>query len=318
MSKKTRLGRGLSSLIHKGLPQDLPDTMVVRETSGCLTNSGDVDHSTLFEKEKKIPQPQDPQCIEISISAIQANPHQPRKHIDPLKLQELAHNIQHEGLLQPIVVRKMGDDRYELIAGERRLQACRLLATETILARILTANDSTSAILSLVENLQREQLDPIEEALAFSTFMKDFGITQDVLAQRVGKDRSTIANSIRLLNLSPQIQNLIASSQLSAGHAKVLLSLEDVDQQHAIAKKITESNLSVRETELYVQRIKNPSQPPPNPHSESLNAFKHLEKKICQKLNTPVTLKPSAQGGRIIIDFSGHDELQRILKVFGV
>lgn len=257
---------------------------------------------------------------EIPISQIETNPHQPRKHFDEESLKDLSESIRSEGLLQPIVVRKAGNV-FQLIAGERRWRACQLLKMKRIPARIIEASDASSAVMSMIENLQRENLNPIEEALGYASLISDFKLTQESTAERVGKSRAAIANSLRLLQLEREIQQYITRGFISVGHAKVLLGLEQADERNMLARVIIERGLSVRETEKWVQgRKKNgvvPSIGSKQISPAEQVAISDLEKRLANSLNTRVQLKHSPRKGKIIIEYHGNDDLQRILEVIG-
>jgi ParB family chromosome partitioning protein len=168
---------------------------------------------------------------------------------------ELAESIRQEGLLQPIVVREV-EGRFQLIAGERRWRACKTLGLKTIIARIVQVSESSAAVISLIENLQRENLNPVEESLGYASLMRDFDLTQEAVAERVGKPRSSVANSLRLLQLDREVQGYLSKGMLSVGHAKVLLGLEDGQQRVLLARRVVERGLSVRDTERLVQGLR--------------------------------------------------------------
>ncbi|MBC2593567.1 ParB/RepB/Spo0J family partition protein [Ruficoccus amylovorans] len=258
---------------------------------------------------------------EIDVSSIDPSPYQPRRQMNAEPVKELAESIRSEGLLQPIVVRQRGQ-KYELIAGERRWRAHLHLGLKKIAARIMDASDSSSAVISLIENVQREGLNAIEEALAYASLMGDFDLTQEAVAERVGKGRATVANALRLLQLDREIQGYVAKGMLSAGHAKVLLGLEDPAQRLLLARRIIETGMSVREAEKQVQRLKSEPGKSPLTHRNAAGAedtiVRDLEKQIATRLNTKVHLKHTAKKGRIIIEYYGNEDLQRILEKTGL
>ena len=256
---KNRLGRGLGGLISGGgvarpnKTQEIatPETKVKAKGEGKATPSS----SKGTKGNSPIPaQSTGLGYQEIALGKIKANPYQPRREIAEKQVKELAQSIQSEGLLQPIVVRSTGKG-YELIAGERRLRAFKFLKSKTIPCRVIEASDASSASLALIENLQRENLNPIDEALGYASLVRDFDLTQEAAADRVGKGRATVANALRLLSLSEEIQGFLSRRLLSTGHAKVLLGVKDDAQQHLLARRIIESNLSVREAEKIVKRL---------------------------------------------------------------
>src|ERR1044072_5731874 len=203
----------------------------------------------LLPSTKPAPMPELPEVQHLRIEAIVPNRYQPRQTFPPQELAELAASLKQSGLLQPVLVRRKGDGMYELISGERRWRAAREAGLETIQAVIRNCSDEESILLALVENLQREDLNPMEMARAYQRMMNEFGLTQDIIAQRVGCERSSIANVVRLINLPSEVQQLIESGQLSAGHAKVILGLVSATEQLRLAQLVIARNLSVRDTE---------------------------------------------------------------------
>lgn len=230
---KKSLGRGLGSLIGAGINKPNPEAAPVAAPTPAPSAPG----LTLSE---------------ILLTQIVPNPRQPRREFDEASVKELAESIRSEGLLQPVVVRKTKDG-FELIAGERRFRAFKLLGQKTITARLLEASDASSAVLALVENLQRADLNPIDEALGIASLMRDFSLTQESVADRLGKPRATIANSVRLLSLDREIQGYLSKGQISAGHAKVLLAIENLAHRIQATRKVVEDGLSVRATESLVK-----------------------------------------------------------------
>lgn len=260
----------------------------------------------------------------VAVDSIEVSPYQPRRDIDPSSIAELAESIRSEGLLQPPVVRRTPNGRYQLIAGERRWRACQSIGMKQIPVRVMTAGDASAATMSLIENLQREDLDPIEEALGYASLMRDFDLTQDAVSQRVGKARATVANSLRLLSLDREIQGLISSKQLSTGHAKVLCGIEDPAQRHILARRIVEEGLSVRTTEQLAARLKAGSPLTSGTHrsTRAINprdqaVIDDLERRLTSSLNTRVKLHHTPKKGRIVIEYQGNDDLQRILSRIG-
>lgn len=297
-NRKARLGRGLDILIAGGLntqPQDTPPPS---------------------EKEEKDPLPTPEGFQELDITQIEPSPHQPRRDIDTAQIEELAKSIRQEGLLQPIVVRKNGE-RYQLVAGERRWRACQSLEMKKILARVVHVGESSAAAIALIENLQRENLNPIEESLGYASLMRDFDLTQEAVAERVGKPRSSIANALRLLQLSRETQGFISRGLLSVGHAKVLLGLENEEQRTLLARRIVEKGLSVRDTERLVQGLKNShdaqADAPGRRQQAEDAAINDIRKRLESRLGTSVQLRHGAKHGRILIDYYGDEDLERII-----
>ncbi|WP_052218934.1 ParB/RepB/Spo0J family partition protein [Thermincola ferriacetica] len=253
--------------------------------------------------------------VELNISDIVRNAKQPRQEFDQEKLEELAASIRQYGIIQPVIVRRLTNKKYELIAGERRWRAARLAGLDKIPAVIKEVSDREITELALIENIQREDLNPIEEALAYKQLMEEFGLTQEELSKRVGKSRSFIANSVRLLNLPPEAQRMVQAGQLSAGHARALLVIERAIDQANLAKKIVEKNLSVRQIEQLVKKITSEGKkkiPRKRRESESL-IVKDIEEQMQGKLGTKVRIKHGSKRGMIEIEYYSDDDLQRIV-----
>ena len=314
--RKTGLGRGLGSLISGGVSK-----------SGVATET--IEKSTSIKaaaiKANSKPESGAPPSlgyVELAIAAIEPNPFQPRRDFVEAQLNELAESIRSEGLLQPIVVRKAGKN-YQLIAGERRWRACQQLKLKTIPVRIVEASDASSATLSLIENLQREGLNPIEEAQGFASLIRDFDLTQEQVGERVGKGRATIANALRLLQLEEEIQGFLRKGLLSTGHAKILLGVEESTQRTMLSRRIVEEGSSVRVTERYARLIKeSPGQSAAKAGSSRSAgqeaAVKELQDKITKRFKTRASIKHGPKKGRIIIEYFGNDDLARILEEMGI
>jgi ParB family transcriptional regulator, chromosome partitioning protein len=300
---KNRLGRGLGNLIAAGRTPT-----VVKKTEAAAT-----------------PKPEAPPAAgpagysEITIALVEPSRHQPRRQFAEESLRELAESIRSEGLLQPIVVRAAGA-KFQLIAGERRWRACQLLGLKTIPARVVQASDASSAVMTLIENLQREELNPIEEALGYASLLRDFSLTQEAIAERVGKGRATVANALRLLQLEREVQGYLSKGQLSTGHAKALLGMADEAQRLILARRCLEEGWSVRELERQARRLKaGPARAPGRTSAEAEStAIRDVEKRLATKLNTRVSLKHSSKHGRIVIEYFGNEDLQRILDHLGI
>lgn len=339
---KKRLGRGLGSIISGGAkPPAAPSKPVVKKSAAKKAAPSKKKASPSPKKAPKPetpPSPQEPAIPhtplpaapkgqtdgpyrEIPVDAIVPNPYQPRREIEPERIRELADSIRSEGLLQPIVVRPK-DDGYELIAGERRWRACTSLGLKRIPARILEASNASSAVISLIENLQREGLNPIEESLGYASLMRDFDLTQEAVSERLGKARASIANSLRLLSLEREIQAYLAKGTLSTGHAKVLLGVEDSAQRLLLAKRAIEAGWSVRETENQVRRLRaggrSPKHNEASRNESESEVVRSLEREVSSFLTTPVQLKHSAKKGKLIIEYYGNEDLQRILEKIGL
>lgn len=249
---------------------------------------------------------------DIKVSEIRANKNQPRKKFDEGKIGELADSIKEHGILQPIIVRKKAGG-YELVAGERRWRAAQKAGIEKIPAIIKDLSDSDVMEIALIENLQREDLNPLEEAEAYKKLIDEFGMTQEELSKRVGKSRSQIANTVRLLNLDEEIKKLISDEKLTAGHARALLAIEDKKERLKLAKKICDENMTVRQTEETI-KIKTQEKRKNKKDKEINPAFIEISEKLQKTLGTRVKIKGSEKRGKIEIEFYSEDELERILE----
>jgi ParB family chromosome partitioning protein len=257
---------------------------------------------------------------EIAVSLVDPSPYQARREIAPEQLQELAESIRAEGLLQPIVVRRH-EERFQLIAGERRWRAFQLLKIKSIPARLVEASDASSAAIGLIENLQREGLNPLEEAQGYASLIRDFDLTQDTAAERVGRGRATVANSLRLLSLEAELQGYLAKGLLSVGHAKVLLGIEPGAARTLLARRVLEEGLSVRAAEKAAQASR---RAPGSPRAgrtarpEDAAAVAGIERKLTSHLGARVAVLHTARRGRIVIEYRGNEDLQRLLEKLGV
>lgn len=266
----------------------------------------------LLPTTKPAPMPELPEVQHLSVAAIVPNRYQPRQTFSPQELAELAASLKQSGLLQPVLVRRKGDGMYELISGERRWRAAREAGMETIQAVVRNCSDEESILLALVENLQREDLNPMEMARAYQRMMNEFGLTQDIIAQRVGCERSSIANIVRLMNLPIDVQQLIESGQLSAGHAKVILGMASPAEQVRVAQLVVARNLSVRETEKIlassvIVRKRNTKDARRSPLLD-------VEERLQKRFGTKVSLISGKRGGKVIIHYFSPAELDGILE----
>ncbi|MGH7261054.1 MAG: ParB/RepB/Spo0J family partition protein [Nitrospiraceae bacterium] len=277
--EKKALGKGLGALLPESLPKILP---IERETSQ-----------------------------DVPLDRIVPNRFQPRHMFETSELAQLAESITRNGVLQPVLVRRKGDGLFELIAGERRYRAARLAGLKSIPAVVRNTSDEQSMELALVENLQREDLNPIEEARAYHRLTTEFGLTQEALAQKVGKDRSSVANSLRLLNLPNEIKELVESLKISMGHAKVLLGLSRLELQLKLAKQIVEGQLSVRQAEQLVASGLRPTHSKPG--TRRLAAYPDLEEQLRKRLGTKVLIHKGRKGGRIEIHYFEPADLNRLI-----
>jgi len=295
---KDQLGKGIRSLLQS-IDTDL------KTTSGQLKPSV-VEHVTSSSR--------------IAVQDIEPNPKQPRRDFEETALQELAASIKTHDIIQPVTVSKLSNGKYRLIAGERRWRAAKLAGLKDIPAFIRQANDQQLLELALLENLQREDLNAMEVALSYKRMMDELEYTQEQVADRMGKDRSTVANVIRLLKLPPDIQLAVRKGTLSMGHARALIALELVDAQLIAYKEIIAKGLSVRQTEALVQQLK--KQLPAvkkSKNSTSASPYRRIEDKLATHFSTRVRIKQSKRGdGQLIIEYYTTEELNKILRQLNV
>ncbi|GLX01027.1 ParB/RepB/Spo0J family partition protein [Microtetraspora sp. NBRC 16547] len=253
---------------------------------------------------------------EISLNAIVPNPRQPRDVFDEERLDELASSISEVGLLQPVVVRALGDGRFELVMGERRWRASKLAGLEQIPAIVRSTQDDEMLREALIENLQREQLNALEEGAAYRQLLDDFGATHEVLAKKVGRSRSHITNTLRLLNLPPNVQLRLAAGTISAGHARALLALDDPAAQERLATRIVAEGLSVRTVEEIValgEATAGPAPRKPREKKPTAPALSNLARELSDHFETRVKVDLGSRKGRIVVEFSTIDDLERII-----
>jgi len=258
---------------------------------------------------------------ELLINTIEVNPFQPRTHFNETALNELADSIKELGVIQPITVRKLGYDKYQLISGERRFRASQLAGLKKIPAYIRVANDKEMLEMALVENIQREDLDAIEIALSYKLLQVECNLTQEKLSERVGKKRSTVSNYLRLLNLNPIVQAGIRDRMISMGHARTLVNISDEEAQLDLYKAILTNNLSVRQTEELAQGVKinltNSTSKPITKIAPLPFSIQQLTKKFEEKLNSKTEVKLQKSGkGKLIISFKNEEELEHIIQCF--
>ena len=254
---------------------------------------------------------------EVAVDSITPNPRQPRRAFDDESLDELAASITEVGLLQPVVVRSLGGSRYELVMGERRWRACQRAGLDYIPAIVRETRDTDMLRDALMENLHRQQLDPLEEAAAYQQLLDDFGATHEQLAQKIGRSRPHISNTLRLLNLPPGVQKRVAAGVLSAGHARALLSLDDPQAQERLAQRIVAEGLSVRAVEEIVAiGDDNPAKMPRKPAVSKpvAPALRHLADRLSDLFETRVKVELGRNKGKIVVEFASIDDLERIVK----
>lgn len=298
---KPALGKGLDALIKKRGPSAENDAP---EVDGENIQSEKVQH--------------------VPLAKVVPSPLQPRSQVNQTQLQELVESIAQHGVIQPLIVRRVGD-KLELIAGERRWRASSELALETVPVIERVASDREVLEMALIENLQREDLNPIEEAAGYARLVKEFGMKQDEIAQSVGKSRATVANSMRLLDLQKDIQHMVANGHISVGHAKAILGIKDKKAQRAAADEVVRRKLTVRATEKLVKDFLQPSNPSSaskpkgnRPDRETSVLLDQISEKLRQKFSTHVSIVHSAKKGRIELEYYGNDDLDRLLELLGV
>ena len=252
----------------------------------------------------------------VDISDIEANPFQPRKEFDDTALQELAQSIREHGVITPITVRRMPDGKYQLIAGERRLRASQIAGLTQLPAYIRIATDGQMMEMALVENIQRENLNAMEIALSYNALIEECQLTHEQLSQRVGKDRSTITNYLRLLNLPAETQLALSSGQISMAHARALVNVEDPERHLAILHDIVNRHLSVHQTEQMVKANRQPDKPRAAVKPELPNAYCAAQSQLRQTLQSDVEIKRSRRGkGTLTIHFNNDEDFDRIMKL---
>lgn len=291
--KRSGLGKGLDSLI----PDNKSSKMV----------------------KKTVEAPKAPENVSgqimMKINEVEPNREQPRKNFEEDALLELADSIKQFGVLQPLIVQKK-KDYYEIIAGERRWRAAKLAGVKEIPVIIKEYTDQEIVEISLIENIQRENLNPIEEAMAFKKLLKEFHLKQDEVAERVSKSRTAVTNSMRLLKLSDKVQQMIVDDMISTGHARALLAIDDPEQQYILANKIFDEKLSVRETEKLVKDIKNPKKEKPKKEIQNSFVYENLEERMKSVIGTKVHVNHKPNGkGKIEIEYYSDSELERIFEL---
>lgn len=292
--KKQALGRGLSALLKD--PENDIKSVEDKNADKVVGN-----------------------IIELEIEAIEINPFQPRSNFNEESLKELATSIKELGVIQPITVRKLDFNKYQLISGERRLRASKLVGLSTVPAYIRIANDNESLVMALVENIQRHDLDPIEIALSYQRLMDEIQLTQEQMSERVGKKRSTIANYLRLLKLDPIIQTGIRDGFISMGHGRAIINIEDLDAQTDIYQKIVSQNLSVRDTEALVKNYHDSLKPKAavaKPKAASFNVDESQKRAFNAYFGNLVDIKVATNGkGKITIPFQSEADFNRIIEL---
>ena len=293
--KKKGLGKGLDSLI--------PDNKSMKSVTSEKTVESKEDAAAKSGVQV------------MKINEVEPNRDQPRKNFDEDALLELSDSIKQFGVLQPLLVRKR-KDYYEIIAGERRWRAAKLAGVKEVPVIEKEYTDQEILEIGLIENIQRENLNPIEEAMAYKRLLKEFNLKQDEVAERVSKSRTAVTNSMRLLKLNDRVQQMIIDDMISTGHARALLAIEDEEQQYMLANKIFDEKLSVRETEKLVKALKNPKKEEKKPEVENQFVYTNLEEQMKSLIGTKVSVHAKANGkGKIEIEYCSPDDLERIYEL---
>ena len=295
MSKKFGLGKGLNALIPE-------DTIL----------------STLDTKLEKTDDDRDKGSISIDINLIKSNEEQPRKSFDDEKILELAESIKSNGIIQPLVLKKVNNE-YIIVAGERRWRAAKLIGLKEVPAIIMNLTEKQILEISLIENIQREDLNSIEEALAYKKLINDFNLTQEELSKRIGKSRVTITNTIRLLNLSEDVQQYIIEGVISEGHGRALLGITDSKVQCELAQSVIDDKLSVRELEILIRKLKtSPTRSKSKSSNETNPYYKDITYKLENYFGTKVNITNKNNKGKIEIEYYSEEDLQRILEIINL
>jgi|CEGC01.1.fsa_nt_gi ParB family chromosome partitioning protein len=296
VAKKRGLGRGLDALLSDVAAEDSPYAEQT-EARQAADKQGDL--------------------RQMPLDDIQRGRYQPRRDLEPQALEELANSIRAQGVMQPIVVRPVAEGRYEIIAGERRWRAAQMAGLSTIPVIIRDVPDEAAIAMALIENIQRENLNPIEEAIALHRLQTEFELTQQQVADAVGKSRSTITNLLRLMNLTDEVKKMLEYGDIEMGHARALLALEGLVQIKA-ADEVVTRGLSVRETELLVKRFQQPADAEEKPSKQPDEQLQQLAGELSQRFSVPVKINATASGkGKISINFKSRDELDAILQLIG-
>lgn len=256
---------------------------------------------------------------ETKLSLIEPNRNQPRKSFDPEKIDALAKSISEHGLIQPIIISPIEGGRYRIVAGERRWRAAKKAGLSTVPTVIRQYSNEETAQIALIENLQREDLNPIEEALGYKTLINDFSLTQESVSEKIGKSRSAVANSLRLLSLSDEIQKLLIDGKLTGGHARALLSVEDPEPRKELANKIIDEGLNVRQAEALSKKL-GKSRPKKKKSEDDAYSIEleRLQDRLASGLGTKVKISHGRDRGKIEIEYYGNDDLERILSMFNI
>lgn len=295
MALKRGLGKGLDSLIPTNV---MMESEVKHSTVSTASSAEEEKDGTLM----------------VKLSKVEPNREQPRKNFDEDSLQELAESLKQFGMLQPILVQNRGD-YYEIIAGERRWRAAKIAGLKEVPVIVRELTDQEIVEISLIENIQREDLNPIEEAQAYKRLLTEFHLKQDEVAERVSKSRTAVTNSMRLLKLCDEVQKMVVDDMISTGHARALISIEDPEEQYLIAQKIFDEKLSVREVEKLVKDLHKPPKPPKEENKTLQAIYQEISERLKRSLSTKVSVSAKQNGaGKIEIEFYNHEDLERLLE----
>ena len=295
MALKRGLGKGLDSLIPTNV---MMESEVKNSTVSTASSAEEGKDGTLM----------------VKLSKVEPNREQPRKNFDEDSLQELAESLKQFGMLQPILVQNRGD-YYEIIAGERRWRAAKIAGLKEVPVIVRELTDQEIVEISLIENIQREDLNPIEEAQAYKRLLTEFHLEEDEVAERVSKSRTAVTNSMRLLKLCDEVQKMVVDDMISTGHARALISIEDPEEQYLIAQKIFDEKLSVREVEKLVKNLHKPPKPPKEENKTLQAIYQEISERLKQSLSTKVSVSAKQNGaGKIEIEFYNHEDLERLLE----
>jgi len=308
MTNNFGLGRGLASLIPQKKSNATAEEEKIKNTQENISQKGT--GPFLGGTEESTPKKSNGNIEEIDVVRVVPNPYQPRKNFNPEKLQELSDSIKQHGILQPIVVSQSGN-QYELIMGERRLQAAKLAGLTKISAIVREATEQQKLEMAIIENIQRHDLDPVEEAKSYTKLVQEFGLKQEEVANKVGKSRSAVANKLRLLGLPVEIQRAIIEGKITEGHAKAILAVENPEKQRALFDLIVKDNLTVRQIEDKAREIS------VRKHKRVVARDAEIKKKeedLIAKLGTKVKVSRAGTGGRIIIDYYSQEELNNLIE----
>ena len=313
--KRGGLGKGLDSMIP------VLDSTATKKKTGrtaidkeALQNAAKEAHKHQKEKMEFEGKPGEQVQI-VKLTKVEPSREQPRKQFDADALQELAESIKQFGVLQPLLVQKK-EDYYEIIAGERRWRASKLAGLKEVPVIVKEFTEQEAVEISLIENIQREDLNPIEEAMAYKRLMEEFHLKQDAIAERVSKSRTAVTNSMRLLKLDDRVQQMLIDEMISTGHARALLAVENPEEQYNLAQRIFDEKLSVRDVEKLVKNLHKPAKPKKTDDKTMQVIYQDIEEKLKQKLGRKVTVTSRGEGsGKIEIEFYNHEDLDRLLDV---